>query len=155
MTVSEISLQDEKYYICNTILRALPDWFGIESAIVDYVQEAQNLPFFAAIEEKKAVGFAALKIHNEFTAEIYVTGVLPDYHRKGIGKNIVQKCEEYCRSSGFKFLTVKTLAASSNNEAYSKTLKFYQNIGFIPLEVFPLLWDKANPCLFLAKSIAV
>ena len=25
---------------------------------------------------------------------------------------------------------------------------------FIPLEVFPLLWDEANPCLFLAKQLA-
>jgi hypothetical protein len=53
------------------------------------------------------------------------------------------------------FLTVKTLDESRESKSYEKTRKFYLSVGFLPLEVFPLLWDENNPCLFMAKSIPV
>jgi hypothetical protein len=52
-----------------------------------------------------------------------------------------------------EFLTVKTLDESRASKSYEKTRLFYLSVGFKPLEVFPLLWDKDNPCLFMAKSI--
>ena len=33
---------------CGRILRSLPDWFGIESAIVGYVEQVSALPTFVA-----------------------------------------------------------------------------------------------------------
>lgn len=33
---------------CERILHALPDWFGIESSIVEYVEEVATLPTFVA-----------------------------------------------------------------------------------------------------------
>jgi GNAT superfamily N-acetyltransferase len=155
MRVDEVSLQNEKKAVCNEILRTLPEWFGIESSIVEYVEEVQSLPFFVAWVESQAIGFAALKIHNDYTAEVYVMGVLSEYHRQGVGLKLIEKCEEYVSLNDFKFLTVKTLAASRESEPYRKTRKFYERMGFYPLEVFPLLWDEANPCLFLAKAVRV
>ncbi|MDR2570152.1 MAG: hypothetical protein LBD23_07615 [Oscillospiraceae bacterium] len=35
--------------ICNDILRALPDWFGIEASIVDYVEQVKSMSFFCCI----------------------------------------------------------------------------------------------------------
>ena len=69
--VRKIENSDKKSSIVNNILRALPEWFGIEESIVDY----------------------------------------------------------------------------------AKTRKFYLKSGFKPLEVFPLLWDESNPCLFMVKRI--
>ena len=43
----ELSNPDEKSSICNTILRALPDWFGIEASIVDYVEQVQSMLYIA------------------------------------------------------------------------------------------------------------
>ena len=40
------------------------------------------------------------------------------------------------------------------SKSYKKTRLFYQSVGFKPLEVFPMHWDKDNPCLFMAKSLA-
>jgi len=65
----KLSNPDEKAKICNTILRALPDWFGIESSIVNYTEQVQSMPFFAAFDEESVIGFVALKIHNIYTAE--------------------------------------------------------------------------------------
>lgn len=151
--IQEITLSEEKAYICNTILRALPDWFGIESAIVAYVEEVQSMPFFAAFDDDKLVGFIAIKKHNPYTYEVYVMGVLQEYHRHGVGKKLIQFCESFCRDNEAEYLTVKTLDESRENESYEKTRQFYLAMGFRPLEVFPLLWDKENPCLFMAKCL--
>ena len=151
--IKEIIAPEEKSNICNDILRALPDWFGIEASIVDYANQVQAMPFFAAFDRGKPIGFAALKIHSAFTAEVYVMGVLEEYHRQGVGKTLIDSCEKYCSKSLIEFLTVKTLDKSRASTRYEKTRLFYRALGFKPLEVFPLLWDENNPCLFMAKCI--
>ena len=52
-----------------------------------------------------------------------------------------------------EYLTVKTLDESRECSSYEKTRLFYLKAGFKPLEVFPMLWDEYNPCLFMAKYI--
>jgi RimJ/RimL family protein N-acetyltransferase/N-acetylglutamate synthase-like GNAT family acetyltransferase len=149
-----VTSADEKSAICNHILRALPNWFGVEESIIGYTKEVRNLPFFAAFSaDHVAVGFAALKPHNEYTAEVCVVGVIPNFHRHGIGKQLIALCEEDCRHAGRVFLTVKTLDSSRASQSYEKTRLFYRAQGFCPLEVFPLLWDENNPCLFMAKYL--
>ena len=151
--IKEVTLPGEKSHICNLVLRALPDWFGIESAIVDYVNDVRPMPFYAAFDDGGPVGFVAIKRHNQHTAEVYVMGILQDFHRMGIGTKLIALCEDYCRKNKMTFLTVKTLDESRADEGYAKTRQFYLSVGFKPLEVFPLLWDASNPCLFMAKYI--
>lgn len=148
-----MSHPDEKSNICNAILRMLPDWFGIEASIVDYAEQVRSMPFYAAFDGECPLGFIALKVHNPSAAEVYVMGLLPDYHHQGLGKKLIVACEQYCRENGIEFLTVKTLDASRESKSYEKTRLFYLAAGFKPLEVFPLLWDEDNPCLFMAKHI--
>ena len=152
--IIEVFEPDEKSRICDEILRALPDWFGIEASIVDYIEQVKAMLFYAAFSDNKTIGFAAIKNHNPFTSEIYVMGLLEEYHRQRIGRRLIETCEEYCRENRMEFLTVKTLDASRENESYERTRLFYQAVGFRPLEVFPLLWDEYNPCLFMAKRVA-
>ncbi len=153
MEIREILNTEQKATICNDILRALPDWFGIEASLVEYVNGVGALPFYAAFDNDAPVGFAALKEHGAHTAEICVMGVLTRYHRHGLGRRLVDCCEQFCRETGRTFLTVKTLAETHPDEGYQKTRLFYLGMGFKPLEVFPLLWDEKNPCLFLAKYV--
>jgi len=151
--VKEVFNSDEKSKICNIILRALPNWFGNEPSIVDYVEKVKDMPFYAAFDRITPVGFLAVKIHNKHTAEVCVMGILKDYHRKGLGRKLVECCVKYCKDNGMDYLTVKTLDESAKSESYDKTRQFYFSIGFKPLEVFPLLWDEDNPCLFLVKNV--
>ena len=151
--IKEIHASSEKAVACNNILRALPTWFGIEESIVDYVKQVQQMPFYAAYAQNEMVGFVTIKNHNEYTAEVCVMGVLEEYHGQGIGKKLIESCEDYCIANGKQFLTVKTVDASANYESYKNTLRFYLKMGFIPLEVFPQLWDESNPCLFLVKYL--
>lgn len=143
----------EKAEITNCILRALPKWFGIESAIIEYVENAQKMPFWAVFEGNRAVGFIAVKEHFEKSAEIYVMGVLSEYHRNGYGKQLVETTEKYLKSQNFEFYQVKTLSDSDSDEGYRKTRKFYLSYGFVPLEEFKTLWGKENPALQMIKKL--
>lgn len=154
ISIQEISLPDEKSQVCDVILRALPDWFGIEASIAEYVQAVRNLPFFTAMDGGQAIGFDALKPHNTYTAELCVMGIVTGYHRQGIGRMLVHRCERYAIGHAMEFLTVKTLDASRPDDGYEKTRRFYHAMGFRPLEVFPTLWDPSNPCLLLAKYVS-
>lgn len=151
--IIEIHEPSEKSSVCDNILRSLPNWFGNETAIVDYSKQVGAMPFYAAFYDDKTVGFVALKIHNIYTAEICVMGILREYHRMGIGRMFIERCECHCASLNIEYLTVKTLDESRESKSYEKTRHFYYAVGFRPLEVFPLLWDEDNPCLFMVKYI--
>ncbi|MCL2852063.1 MAG: GNAT family N-acetyltransferase [Defluviitaleaceae bacterium] len=153
VTLKEVFGVNEKSLIANTVLRALPDWFAIELSIVGYVRDVADLTFIAAYDEETAIGFVAIKKHNPYTAEVYVMGVLHEYHRHGVGKMLIHSCEDYCSRNNMKFLSVKTLSERVVNEFYEKTRKFYLSMGFLPLEVFDTLWGENNPCLLMVKVL--
>lgn len=151
MEINEVHNLDTKSVISNDILRTLPEWFAIEKSIIDYVDKVRDMIFYAAYENTSPVGFIAVKVHNEYTAEISVMGIMNDFQRQRIGSSLIGCVEKFCITNGYRYLTVKTLDASAVYEPYERTRKFYKSLGFIPLEVFPLYWDKENPCLFLVK----
>jgi GNAT superfamily N-acetyltransferase len=151
--VDKIIDKDLKTSITLEIMNSLPKWFSPPEDISKKSVVHRDMPFFAAFDGTKVIGFAALKIHNKYTVEIYNLGVLEEYHRQGIGHTILMAVESYSKVNRYKFITVKTLDPSSQYEPYERTRAFYFKNGFYPLEVFPLFWNKDNPCLFLAKYI--
>ena len=152
MKIIEIKDPNEKSRICEKILRSLPKWFGIESAIVDYIKDVQNMETWAVIESD-VIGFVSLNKHNQKTTEIHVMGVLPAFHGQKIGSRLVEASEESLAKQGFRFLTVKTLSPYRPDENYDKIRQFYLRSGFTPIEEFKTLWGKHNPCLMMIKSL--
>ena len=144
---------------CEQILHALPDWFGIESAIVEYVEEVATLPTFVArsgeskASDRPVVGFLSVKRHTEFAAEMFVLGVLEEHHRRGIGRALVEAAEDWCRGEGIEYLQVKTLGPSRPCDFYERTRAFYSALGYRPLEELKTLWNEANPCLLQVKRL--
>ncbi|MBP3040975.1 GNAT family N-acetyltransferase [Bacillaceae bacterium Marseille-Q3522] len=153
MDIKEITNEDVKKQYAREILENLPNWFGIPEAVEEYVMESSKMPFYAAFDEKKVIGFLALKQHNSFSAEIYVMGINEHYHRQGLGRLFVEKCLAWCKQEKIEFLQVKTLDESNPDPFYAKTRQFYRAMGFKPLECFPTLWDESNPCLLMIMSI--
>lgn len=153
MYIKEINDNKEKIEISTKILKSLPNWFGIPESTQEYVNKSSKLPFFAAIEESNPLGFISIKENNEYTAEIYVMGVLPDYHKQGVGKALFNKTLRWAKEKGYEFLQVKTLDESHPDIYYAGTRKFYLSMGFKPLECFPELWGNENPCLIMIKYI--
>ncbi len=147
-------VRKKKDEICFEIISELPDWFAQKEAIKKYVKEVKSLPMFVCVIDKQKVGFVALKVHNEYTAEIYVMGVKKSFQRNGIGKTLLKKTENYLSRKGIEFLTVKTLSSSHPDKNYRKTRLFYRNNGFKPIEDFgSKIWGKENPCLLMLKQI--
>jgi GNAT superfamily N-acetyltransferase len=139
---------------CETILRAVPEWFGIESAIVDYVRNIETLPTFLALDEDdRSIGLMTVKMHFPQSADLYVLAVRKEHHRRGVGRALLDRVEEWLRGEGVRFLQVKTLAPTANYEPYDRTRRFYEAMGFTPLEIFPTLWDPRNPCLMMIKAL--
>jgi N-acetylglutamate synthase and related acetyltransferases len=149
---TEITDSARKSAICDAILRSLPDWFGIEQSIVEYVNKVRDLPFWAILDDSgEAVGFVALLPHTAHAAEVCVMGVRHSHHRSGCGRQLIEACAGWCRANGVPYLTVKTLAETHPDPGYAKTRQFYTAMGFVPLEVFPTLWDEHNPCLLMVS----
>lgn len=111
------------------------------------------MPLFAVYFQSKAVGFIVIKENNQYTAEIYVMGVDPNYHRRGIGRTLVSGIIKWCREQGYEYLQVKTLDESHPDKNYARTRKFYEAMGFRPLECIPELWGENNPCLIMVMYI--
>lgn len=143
----------EKSNITNHILRKLPEWFGIEESILEYVEEVKNTEFYVAYVNDNPVGFISIKHNNEFTLEVYLIGVLREYHNQHIGKKLLQKVQEEMANKDVKYIMVKTLGESHPDKNYKKTRTFYANNGFYPLEEIKEIWGKENPCLIMVKSI--
>lgn len=139
--------------ICEQILRSLPDWFGIESALLDYSRNVAELPTFTARDGDRPVGILTIKEHFPESAEIYVMGVRPEWRGRGIGKSLLSRAEEWLVSEGVQFLQVKTVGESRPDPNYAETRAFYRKAGFVPLEEFDDLWSETNPCLLMVKSL--
>ncbi len=150
MTANVVEIEDagERSRLCDSILRELPDWFGIEHAIVEYVEETASLPTFAVDDD----ALLALKLHTPQAAEIYVMGVRPARHGQGLGTALVRHAEEYLGARDCRYLQVKTLGPSRPDEHYARTRHFYERCGFVPLEEIHGLWE-GNPCLVLVKGL--
>lgn len=139
--------------ICETVLRSLPQWFSIESAIKQYIVEVEKMPMLTIGSGNKTVGFLSYRKHFENSCEIYVMGIMPDHHRKGLGTALIYRLQKIIKEEGGNFLQVKTLSPTRESEEYRQTRKFYLSLGFTPLEEFKQLWGEDNPCLLLVKKI--
>ena len=153
MTFSIDSPTVGKSTLCEPILRSLADWFGIEDDITKYLADIDRLPTFLALAGDKVIGFLTLKQHFPHSAEILVMGCLPEVHRQGIGRALVEAAEAWLLDQGVDYLQVKTLGPSRPDPGYKVTRAFYQAIGFEPLEEFKQIWDEHNPCLVLVKKL--
>ena len=71
-------------------------------------------------------------------------GVLPEHHRHGIGRRMIEHAEHSLAGDGVQFLQLKTLSALHPDAGYQKTRAFYIACGFRPVQEFPELWGRDN-----------
>lgn len=152
MLIVEITDSNEKQAVAREILEALTDWFGIEESREEYISGSAGWTFFAAKGTEGPIGFLCLKETGKSTVELAVMGVLMEHHRSGVGRRLVEKAIETARLQGYEFMQVKTVKMGIY-EDYDRTNLFYTSCGFKEFEVFPLLWDEANPCQIYVMSL--
>jgi GNAT superfamily N-acetyltransferase len=135
------------------VLRTLPAWFGIEDALRMYAADSATRPTFAAQLGGEIIGFVTLTRHFPQAWEVHCMAVAAARRHQGIGSRLLRHAEQYVRTEGGRFLQVKTVAEADPDAGYAQTRRFYEAMGFVPVEVFPTLWDAQNPALQLMKTL--
>lgn len=138
--------------LAERILRALPQWFGVEPALLAYAADAQVLPNLVAMADGIPVGFVNLRQHNAVTLEINCIAVVPAHHGQGIGTALVNAAADWWSGRGGKLLQVKTIGPSRLDLNYARTRAFYVARGFLPVEEFMQVWP-GYPCLLLVLPV--
>jgi GNAT superfamily N-acetyltransferase len=146
-------LQHEDIAACASLLARLPAWFGIPEANAAYTESLEDLAGFVAVDRDQVVGFAAVLTHGSKAAEISVMGVAPDRHRHGLGRQLVDAVEDWCRAHGVEWLHVKTRGPSTYDDNYERTRRFYRAMGFEVLYESLTEWGTDNAALVLVKHL--
>lgn len=145
-------IADGEAAACEAVMRGLPEWFGIESAILDYRRDVASMETIVADVAGAVVGFVTLMPSTEQAIEIRVMAVAAGRQGRGIGRGLVAAGEARARERGATLFHVKTLGPSRPCAAYARTRGFYRAMGFLPLEE-NRLWGETNPCLMLVKPL--
>lgn len=138
--------------IAQNILSSLPEWFGIEASLNEYLENVERYPMFVCWDDAVPIGFYSLKPTSNVVLEIYVCGVLPHRHREGMGRLLYKASEQYAQAHGFEYMQVKTVA-TGHYDIYDLTNAFYTSLGFQAFEVLTNLWDQNNPCQIYIKHL--
>lgn len=127
--IVQIFNKNEKSTISRNILEALKEWFEIKESREKYIVECVDQIFIAAKEDEMNVGFLCLKETGKDTVELAVMGVLKNYQRNGIGRQLLETAKDIAFTQGYSFLQVKTVKMGKYDD-YDKTNLFYLSCGF-------------------------
>ena len=133
------------------ITKALPEWFtktGIEHMRVD-LRFQQG---FVAVSDSRIVGFLTFFV-TEGVGHIGWIGILPEFHRQGIGRKLVGQLISELKMAGVNILRVNTLGDSVEYEPYERTRAFYWGMGFEDLQRIKQDDPECPEQLILVKSI--
>ncbi|MCT1558016.1 GNAT family N-acetyltransferase [Helcobacillus massiliensis] len=134
------------------IIATLPEWFGLPDANQEYIDAAETKETWTVRADGAVIGVALIDRHFEHVAEVHFMAVDREYLGCGVGTALMAAIEADARERGVALLEVKTLGASHPDKGYAKTRRFYEKVGFLPLEETDL-WGEDNPCLFMVKPL--
>ena len=138
---------------CRALIAALPEWFGIPESNAAYLRNLALFPSWVACVDEQLVGAATLEQHLSESFEVHFMAVHPDYHRRGVGRALLDRLESEARARGASWLHVKTLGPSHPDASYARTRAFYQSMGFSPLFESTAFWGNTNPAVVLVKAL--
>ncbi|MGO4450453.1 GNAT family N-acetyltransferase [Phyllobacterium sp. TAF24] len=150
------SVVNHREAIVREVLDDLQEWFWNPEYRASFAESAETLPMFACYAvDGSVMGFITVKPTSDYAVEIYLMGVKRRWHRAGAGRALIQAAENFAISLNAKFITVKTIGTTHPSAGYQDTRKFYESLGFLPLEESELYWGENWPCLFLIRPISI
>ena len=120
--------------ISKTIYFNIVDYFCFLSDIVNYIT------------------CIVLNKTSDDSSEIFVMGVKKEFHRLGVGRELIKNYENLSKEFSFSYSQVKTVKSGCYKE-YDITNKFYISMGYVELECFPDMWNEWNPCQIYIKYL--
>ncbi len=154
MKISIRDFVEQDRVICKKILEGLSNWFGIKSANEAYISILGSIPTAVAIIDDKITGFAVLEQHNSDSIELHVLAVELSHHNSGIGTELINWSESWCRARDVSWFHVKTRGPSTPDPEYEKTRKFYEAKGFVALFESLTLWGPEDAALIMVKKLS-
>lgn len=149
-------LKSRQDRVVGKILRTLPEYFGFESAIVDYCDCARQSAYttYAAVSKKHNVlGVSMIVMNNEMTAQLWLIAVSRESHRRGIGGLLLERSEQGAREMGRQYIMAKTIGPSQKNPNYLKTFEFYRKNGYsMVFEIADQIWGGSH-CAIMVKKL--
>jgi GNAT superfamily N-acetyltransferase len=130
-------LENSDFETVIIIALSLPEWFTKSG--VELIKK--DIPFqkgFLAYKDDKVIGFLTF-IVNQGIATIGWMGVLPSFHKKGIGSALIVELKKLLIKNNIHRILVSTLADSVEYEPYARTRAFYRKNGFVDYERIPHL----------------
>ena len=110
------------------IADSLSEWFTARAREKIPV-DLRFQPGLVAVLSGEVVGFVTFFV-SEAVGHIGWLGVLPQHHRKGIGRMLVDRTIERLTQAGVEQLRVDTLSDAVDYEPYERTRRFYRALGF-------------------------
>ena len=99
--IEHITDADTKRAVARKVLEALHDWFEVDESREKYIAESAGQTFIAAEENNEYVGFLCLKETGRETVELAVMGVLREFHRSGIGMQLLKEKKRTAKAQGY------------------------------------------------------
>lgn len=148
ISIVEIS-SDDAANLCQKIIGALPQYFGLPEANARYIEGVKFNHNFAAKIDDRFCGMISLQYNQDGNCNIFWLGISPDTHGIGVGTKLINHIEKVSIKKGIKTLTVETLSPDELDENYS--YNFYKKVGF--RELFRLKPDGYNhEMVYMVKS---
>ena len=116
--------------LCLAITTELPEYFGVPEANEHYAIGVTNRINFAAKKDDIYIALISIDFPYHYNANIYWMAVRPDFHRQGVGKQLIDAACHFAVTQGATTITVETLSPSESEENYLKTYRFYLSVGF-------------------------
>lgn len=150
--IEQIDDAAEKRRIARLVLEDLTEWFEVAENREKFISESAGQIFLAAKDGGEDAGFLCLTETGKDTVELAVMGVLKEFHRRGLGRELVDAAKRIAREKGYSFMQVKTVQMGMY-EDYDRTNRFYLACGFKEFELMKDFWDEKNPCQIYVMSL--
>lgn len=136
------------------VLRSLPEWFGIDEAIHQYVRDAADPAYesLTAWAGDRCIGVALISRHYPEAGELHLIAVDAAHRQVGVGRQLVERAAFDLVDTGAQLFSVHTVRPSYPDTGYAQTRGFYRSMGFLPLEEHRGL-DWTGPTLILVKPL--
>ncbi|HAT8180109.1 TPA: GNAT family N-acetyltransferase [Legionella pneumophila] len=116
--------------LCQIITKDLPEYFGLPEANEHYATGVRTRTNFAAKKENDIIGLISIDFPYPHNANIYWMAVRRDFHRQGVGKQLIEAACHFAKTQKAITITVETISPSESEGNYLKTYQFYQSVGF-------------------------
>lgn len=83
----------------------------------DFYNASKNMPTVVIYDSGKPIGFCTTKLDYPDNCNLYVWGILPEFHNLGWGTQMIAFIENYCKLQDISYMSVLTLSSKSTNGA--------------------------------------